>query len=252
MAKPILVANWKNYPASLDEAKTLLKGYAKKRDLYKKTRLFVAPPSTYFESTADKVKSFGHLAAQDLFAKAGTHTGTVSLDMLKSFGTRLVIVGHSERRALGETALEAGEKARAAFKAGLTPLVCFGEKSRDADGEHFRTLQEELRTLLGGFSKKDVGACMLAYEPLWAIGAKAKGAIDPTELSQTILFIKKALADLFGRAAAEKVAILYGGSVDHTNAGLLLRNSGAHGLLVGRASLNPKSFEGIARSITDK
>ncbi len=252
MAKSILVANWKNYPVSLAEAKTLLKGYAKKKDLYKKTRLFIAPPFTYFESVADKVKTFGSLASQDFFAKPGTFTGTVSADTLKSFGTKLAIVGHSERRSLGETAAEAGEKARAAFKAGLTPLICFGEKSRDADGEHFRFLQEELKTLLSGFSKKDVGACMLAYEPLWAIGAKSKGAIDPTELSQTILFIKKALADLFGRAAAEKVAILYGGSVDHTNAGLLLRNSGAHGLLVGRASLNPQSFEGIVRSITEK
>jgi triosephosphate isomerase len=252
MAKPILVANWKNYPNSLAEAKELLKALGKKKDIYKKTRLYLAPPAVYFEAAAEKARQMGELAAQDYFAKSGTYTGTISSEMLKSFGVRLAIVGHSEQRALGETAETVAEKAKAALKAGIVPLVCFGEQVRDADGEHFRFLQEELKALLSGFTKKDIGKFMLAYEPLWAIGAKAKGPIDPAELSQTLLFVKKALADLFGRKEAEKVAILYGGSVDHTNAGILLRNSGAHGLLVGRASLNAQSFEGIARAITEK
>lgn len=253
MAKPILVANWKNYPGSLDEAKSLLKEYAKKKLIYKKTRLFVAPPSPYFESVAGKVKGFGELSSQDFPVDVKkTTTGAVTADMFKSFGARLAIVGHSERRALGETALEVAEKAKSALKAGIVPLICFGEKSRDDGGEHFRFLQEELKALLSGIGKKEVRSVMLAYEPLWAIGATSKGPIDPMELSQTILFVKKVLNDLFGRAMAEKVPILYGGSVDHTNAGLLLRNSGARGLLVGRASLLAKSFEGIARSITEK
>lgn len=250
MAKPILVANWKNYPGSLEEAKDLLKGYAKKKDIYKQTHLFIAPPAPYFESVS--AKGLGELASQDFSLLKGTHTGTIPAEILKSFGVRLAIVGHSERRALGESATEVAAKAAAALKAGLTPLICFGEKARDADGEHFDFLRHELKALLTEIPKKDAAKMMLAYEPLWAVGAQAKSAIDPMELAQTIVFVKKVLADLFGRKLADKVAILYGGSVDEENAGLLLRNSGAKGLLVGRASLNPESFAGIARSISEK
>jgi triosephosphate isomerase len=248
MAKPILVANWKNYPASLAEAKDLLKGYAKKKDIYKKAHFFIAPPAAYFESVS--AKGAGELASQDFSALKGTHTGTIPAEILKSFGVRLAIVGHSERRALGETAEEAAEKAAAALKAGLTPLICFGEKARDADGEHFDFLRHEIKALLARIPKKDAAKVMLAYEPVWAVGAKATGALDPMELAQTLIFIKKVLSDLYGRALADKIPVLYGGSVDAENAGLLLRNSGARGLLVGRASLDPEKLAAIARSIT--
>lgn len=252
MAKPILVANWKNYPASLAEAKALLKEYAKKKLIYKKTFLYIAPPFPYFESVGAKAGGLGSLASQDFSSEKGTYTGEVTSDILKSFGTKLAIVGHSERRALGETAEEVAEKAKAALKAGLTPLICFGEKARDAEGEYFRFLQDELATLLHGIGKKDAERIMLAYEPLWAIGASSSGPINPGDLSETVLFVKKVLTGFYGRETAEKLPILYGGSVDHTNAGLLLRNAGVRGLLVGRASLNAKSFEGIARAITER
>lgn len=250
MAKPILVANWKNYPGSLDEAKSLLKGYAKKKDIYKKTHLFIAPPTAYFESVA--AKGVGELASQDFSSLKGTYTGTIQAEILKSFGVRLAIVGHSERRALGESVSEVAEKAAKALKSGIVPLICFGEKVRDAEGEHFDFLRHELKALLAHIGKKDVAKVMLAYEPLWAVGSEAKGAIDPLELSQTLVFIKKVLSDLYGRKLADAVPILYGGSVDADNAGLLLRNSGAKGFLVGRASLNTESFLSIARSITEK
>lgn len=251
MRKPILIANWKNFPASLPEAKALLKGLKQKSVLYKKVHLVIAPPLPYLESVSEKVKGLGGLGAQDLFPlEKGVYTGSVTVEILKSFGVKLAILGHSERRALGETAPQVAEKAKAALKAGLTPLICFGEKERDEAGEYFQFLQEEIKTLLSGVSKKEISKVVLAYEPLWAIGKSSKGPIEPAELSQTILFVKKVLADLFGRDAAEEVPVLYGGSVDEDNAGLLLRNSGARGLLVGRASLNAKSFEGIVRSIT--
>ncbi len=253
MAKPILVANWKNYPASLPEAKEILAGLVKKKLIYKKLSLFLAPPLPYLPLVSERAKSFAGVAAQDLFPQEKvTVTGSVTPEILKSFGVRLVIVGHSERRALGETALEVAAKAKAAIKLGLTPLICFGEKERDEGGEHFQFLQEEIKTLLSLIGKKDLDKVLLAYEPLWAIGKKSVGPIDPIELAQTIIFIKKVLSDLFGRDAAEKLPILYGGSVDHVNAGILVRNTGVRGFLVGRASLNPKSFEGIALSMLGK
>lgn len=253
MAKPILVANWKNFPASLPEAKDLLTNLKKKAELYKKLRLIITPPLPYLGLVAEKAGKMVELGAQNLFPQEkGSHTGEVGVDILKSFGVKVVIVGHSERRALGETAVDVALKAQVAIKSGLSPLICFGEKSRDTDGEHFQFLQEELKTLLSGINKKDLGKVMLAYEPIWAIGKQSAGPIDPLDLSQTILFVKKVLTDLFGRESAEKVAILYGGSVDESNAGLLLRNSGVRGLLVGRASLNAKSFEGVAHSMLAK
>src|SRR3990167_1228741 len=102
MAKPILVANWKNHPGSLDEAKILLGQLSRDSKLYKKLALFIAPPFTYFESVSGRLGTFGHLAAQNISSlPLGNYTGQVTIDILKSFGVRLAIIGHSERRRFG-------------------------------------------------------------------------------------------------------------------------------------------------------
>jgi len=253
MAKPILVANWKNHPNSLAEAQALMKELSKKKLLYKKTKLFIASPLPYFETVASRGKSFSSLASQDIsIVPNGTWTSVVTPEIIKSFGVQLTLVGHSERRTLGETTEEIREKIKTALRSGITPLICFGEKDRDKDGEHLETLRQELKFLLTGVSKKEVGNIALAYEPAWAIGKHAWEAIDPAELSQTIVFIKKALADLFGREIADRVPILYGGSVEPANARELMTSSGVRGFLVGHASLKAKSFESIALSLTTK
>ena len=253
MAKSILVANWKNHPDSLSLAKALLKEMAKKRELYKKLSLFIAPPFTYFESVSDNLGNFGKLASQNISAlPSGNYTGQVTPDILKGFGVRLAIIGHSERRGFGETSEHIAKKIKVALRVGIVPLVCIGEKERDTDGENFQFIQQELKLLLGGLSKKEVTRVAVAYEPVWAIGKHAKDAIDPVELSQTVVFMRKIFSDLFGRGAAEKIPILYGGSVEPANAGELMRNSGVRGFLIGHASLSAKSFEAIARSILEK
>lgn len=253
MAKPILVANWKNHPGSLPEAQTLLRALAKKRLLYKRVSLFIAPPLSFIETTARAVKSFAHLAAQDFFPfEKGSFTGAVSPEILKSFGVKLAIIGHSERRALGETSEMVSAKARAALKAGIIPLICVGEKERDFEGEHFERLRDEIKNSLSSFKKSELSKLILAYEPVWAIGRSAREAIDPNELSQTIIFIKKVLSDLFGREAAEETAILYGGSVEPENARVLEKDSGVRGFLVGHESLKADDFEIIAESLLKK
>lgn len=246
MPKPIIVANWKNHPNSLPEAKTLIKELSKKKALYKKASLFIAPPAPYFDLVAN---SFTQLASQDLSVhEKGAHTGEMSLPMLKSFGVKLAILGHSERRALGESSQSVSDKVRLALKAGIQPLVCVGELSRDSEGEHFEFLREEIKASLAGLSKKEIEKIFLAYEPVWAIGKSAKDAISSDDLSQTVLFIRKVLSDLFGRASADKVLILYGGSVEPKNAAAQMV-PGVRGLLVGHASLQAKSFEGIVESL---
>ncbi len=251
MTKPILVANWKNHPGSLAEAQDLLKQLSQKALLYKRLSLFIAPPYPYLEIVSAKARNYAGLASQDISAlPKGTYTSAVTTDILKSFGVKLAIIGHSERRNLGETSEQVAEKARAALKAGIVPVVCIGERLRDIDGEYFEQLREQIKTSLAGISKQAITSVILAYEPVWAIGAKE--ALPGGELSQTVIFIRKILTDMYGRNVAEKVQILYGGSVDQTNAQVLMREGGVRGFLVGRVSLNAKNFEALATSITTK
>ncbi len=252
MAKPILIANWKNHPNSLKEAQTLLKDLSKKRLLYKKVALFIAPPEPFLSIVAEKSTSFSQLASQDIPALSkGSHTGEITPEILKNFGVRLSIIGHSERRALGETPAQIREKVRVALRSGVTPLICLGEKEKDVEGEHFELLRQEIRSLIGDLSKSEIKKVALAYEPVWAIGKSADEAIEPNDLTQTVLFIKKALADLFGRAVADEIPVIYGGSVEPINAVELMK-TGIRGFLVGHASLKGKSFEAIAQAVLSK
>lgn len=253
MAKPILIANWKNFPGSLKEAEFLLKELGKRRHLYKKTILSIAPPLPYLEVASERIKGFAMLGVQDApLVDRGVHTGEVTPEIIKSFGVKLAILGHSERRAMGETSSTIWKKIRVALKAGLAPVLCVGELSRDAEGEHFEYLRQELKSLLHGLSRVEAKKIVIAYEPVWAVGKDALDVIEPVELTQTILFIRKALSDLFGRETAEVMPILYGGSVDAVNAGFLMRNTGIRGFLVGRASLNAKSLSQIAESVLER
>ncbi|MDP3874947.1 MAG: triose-phosphate isomerase family protein [bacterium] len=253
MAKYILVANWKNHPDSLLEAKVLLRQIAKSAKLYKKLSLFIAPPFTYFESVSERIGNFGQLASQNISSlPPGNYTGQVTPDILKSFGIRLAIIGHSERRRFGETSEHIAKKVKTALRSGITPLVCIGEISRDQDGEHFEFLRDELKASLAGLSRQSAGSVAIAYEPVWAIGRHARDATTSTDLSQTVIFIKKVLTDMFSRAIAEHIPILYGGSVESANALALLNKTGIKGFLVGHASLNAKSFRNIAESLIKK
>ncbi len=253
MSKLILVANWKNHPSSLEEAKNLLREMAKKKELYKKLALFVAPPLPYMETVSERAASFSKLAAQDIpLVPKGDYTGVTSLDMLKSFGTRLAIIGHSERRAMGESSEMVSQKIKAALRAGIVPLVCVGEEKRDKDGEHFGLLREEIKALLAGVSKQAASSVIVAYEPVWVIGKSAEDALPPGDLAQSVIFIRKILSDLYGRNTADRISIVYGGSVEPANAGALARETGVAGFLVGHASLRAKWLEEIALSMTSK
>ncbi len=253
MAKPILVANWKNYPASPLEARSILKKYSQNREIYKKTHFFVAPPLPYIGDVSEKIKAFGGLCVQNLAGiSSGTHTGLVLPDILKSFATKAAIVGHSERRKLGETSEDVAKKVQIALKAGIAPIVCVGEEVQDSDGEYFEFLRGQIKKSLSELKKSDAAKIVIAYEPVWAIGKDAQRPIEPEELSQSILFIKKVLTEMYGRIVASKIAILYGGSVDDSNAEALAAVPGVAGFLVGRASLNAGDFKKIAEALTKK
>ena len=253
MQRPILVANWKNHPNSLTEAKTLLKGLSANRALYKKTSLFVAPPWPYFEFVSEKIGGYASLASQDIAIGNETTTGSVTAGILKSFGTKLAIIGHSEKRALGETSGDVSKKLAITLDAGIVPLVCVGEPMQDEDGEHFEFLREELKLSLSSLTHRaDAHKLVIAYEPIWAIGKGAEDAIAPSELAQSVIFIRKVVTDMFGSNIASSIPILYGGSVEASNVAALMRETGVRGFLVGHASLRAKSFKEIAESLIVK
>jgi len=250
MKKPILIGNWKNKPGSLGEARSILIGLRKKSAVFKKLDTYIAPPEVYYESVSERVKGFAHLASQGLpRVEKGTYTGVISLEVLRNFGVRLAILGHSEERALGETDALVAKKVQIALKSGIKPLVCIGEREHDTDGNHLEFIRRQMKTSLEGVKKKEIAEIMIAYEPVWAIGKRAKDAITPEGLTEMVIFIRRILTDMYGRDIAEKIPILYGGSVEPRNAEILYKDTGVRGFLVGHESLNHKEFEQIAESL---
>lgn len=250
MAKPIIVANWKDRPASAGEARMLLAQIGKRRELLKRTTLFIAPPSPYLLLTQEKASGFSRLAVQNIeILPSGRHTGTLSVEMLKNFGVKLSILGHSERRALGETDEEVSRKVGLALKSGITPLICVGEQARDSEGLYLEEISISLRASLKGVKKKEAEKIVIAYEPVWAIGKRAQDSMSPEDLREMILFLRRILSDMYDRKIAQKIVLLYGGSVEPANAEALYHSSDISGFLVGHASLDAEKFIKIAEAI---
>ncbi len=189
------------------------------------------------------------VGAQTLSAyEDGAHTGEVSAEMLKALGASAVIVGHSERRAEGETNDDVREKLQRAARAGLKAVLCIGEKERDASGDYVGFLTEQLSSALAGFPKASAGKLLIAYEPLWAIGKTAADAMKPAELRETSILIRKVVADALGREALARVAVLYGGSVEPENAPALIAGGDVSGFLVGHSSADVEPFLSIVKA----
>jgi len=248
--KKLIIANWKMNPNNIRDAKKIF-GILKKKNLrLKKSIAVLCPPTVFLNGLTSNYRgdkfSFG---AQNVsWTKDGKSTGEISTDMLRSLGVRLVIVGHSERRAIGDTSEIVAKKVKRIMEAGLTPVLCVGENARDADGEYLRFVAEELHYSLSKISRKDISKIVIAYEPVWTIG-KGKKAVYGYELHQMIIFIKKILSKIYNKKIAMEIPILYGGSVDADNCDEILDSGDIDGLLVGRASLNPHVFADILKCV---
>lgn len=247
--KKLIIGNWKMYPANIKDAKAKFAGIKKVASTLRNVQTVVCPPFVYASEFKKLVT--GHRVAvgtQNAWIEdEGAYTGEVSPAMLASLGLRYVIIGHSERRATGETDELVNKKVLAAVKAGLTVVLCAGERERDPHGEYMKFIAGQLKAALHGVQKKDLAQIVIAYEPIWAIGEHALRAASPEDALEVSILIKKTFADLYGKEGAN-VAILYGGSVDAKNAGEFLQKSHVDGLLVGRASLDPKVFGEILKS----
>ena len=169
--------------------------------------------------------------------------------MVKSFGATFSIIGHSERRAQGETEEMVRVQIKHAAAAGLTPILCIGESERDPAGAYLGTIAGQLRSALDGFKKDGVPKLVVAYEPVWAIGKSANDAMKGADLREMSIFIKKTLAEQFEKKAAMRIPILYGGSVEASNARALLDEGDVSGFLVGHASAEVDSFVEILKAV---
>ena len=249
--KKIIVANWKCNPASLREARRMflaLKAGVRSN----KAEVVICPPFVYLTEAA-KIFKGGKikLGSQDCFwAENGPHTGEVSPLMLKSIGVRYVILGHSERRAMGESRETVVKKIKAALKNNLTPIVCLGETAEQRNNkETFQVLERQVKETLGCFAPVWIKKIIIVYEPIWAISttANSRGCSSDDALT-AILFLRKLLAKMIGSKAGQGLSVLYGGSVGGGNIKEYSQNEAIGGLLVGGASLDVKEFLKISQS----
>lgn len=241
------MGNWKMNPRSSKEAEKLFSGVANGLSGIKKTEIVICPPFLYIEKLK-KISKKISMGAQNAYAgDVGAFTGEVSTQMLYDMGARYVILGHSERRAMGESNTEINKKIKSALVSGLVPVLCVGESSRDENHGYFNFVKTQTEECLNGVSKNSLSKIIIAYEPVWAISSTPdRRDATPDDCREMVIFIRKTLSDKFGKDAIE-MSILYGGSVNEKDAESFLVNGSIDGLLVGRASLDAKKFVEIIK-----
>lgn len=247
----IVLANWKMNPETLGKAKEVFNSIRLSAKTLKNTDVIVCPPFPFvFPLSKLKTPKNLFLGTQNVFYEIkGAFTGEVSAGMIKDLGIKFSVIGHSERRAMGETNEIVRKKMAAAFDAGLTPILCIGEKERNKEGSHLAFIKSQIKECLSGLQKKHLVGVSIAYEPIWAIGKSYKEAMSPTDIHETVLFIKKVITELFGKDIADGSRILYGGSVEPENAGDIMQYGNIDGFLVGHASLVPERFSTILKAV---
>jgi triosephosphate isomerase len=241
--KKLIAGNWKMNKTSADAvslARELVAAVGTQPDV----EIVICPPFTALEVVAKAIDgSLIKLGAQNMhFEASGAFTGEVSAPMLRAIFTTHVILGHSERRSLfGETDELVNKKLLAALKNQLRPILCVGESLAEREaGSTLKVVQTQTERGLEGVSKDQASTLIVAYEPVWAIGT---GKVATTEQAQEVhAFIRGLLTKHYGEAVAQKVRILYGGSMKPANAPELLAQKDIDGGLIGGASLESRSF----------
>ena len=251
MRIPMLAANWKMHKTQR-EAAAWIREFAPLVQPLSNVDVVIAPVFTSITPAADAARGTTvKIAAQDLYCeRQGAFTGEVSADMLTDAGATHVIIGHSERRRLfGDTDELVNRKLRAALNAGLTAIVCVGETLAEREaGDTLTVLDRQVKAGLDGLTGDEIGALVIAYEPVWAIGT-GKNATS-AEAGEAHAHIRGRLRQWFGGAPADACRILYGGSVKPENIRELIGLPDVDGALVGGASLEVRSFfEIVNRSV---
>jgi triosephosphate isomerase (TIM) len=246
MRRPLIAANWKMNLGRADEALELLRRLRPSLSRLEGIDIVVCPPFTVLGALAEVLASSPiALGAQNVHSEdRGAHTGEVSPLMLAGV-CEFVIVGHSERRSAGETDAQVNRKVLACLAHRLTPILCVGENAaQHGAGETEPIVAGQLERALEGLTAEQAGDCVIAYEPIWAIGSGLPAT--PTAANRTMgLALRGSVANAFGERAAERVRLLYGGSVTSSVIAGFMAMPEIDGALVGGASLTPE-FAGLA------
>jgi triosephosphate isomerase (TIM) len=243
---PHVAANWKMHKTRGETAE-FLDAFVGPASELAEVEIVVCPPFTSLELAVERCRGTGiRVAAQNMHsATHGAFTGEVSPPMLRDVGVDSVVLGHSERRAMfGETDAALAEKVPAALESGLTPILCVGETEGQRDqGETEAILRGQVEADLAEVASDALADAVIAYEPIWAIGTGRTATPDQAE--EAIAFIRSLIAAR-DPDAAERIRVVYGGSVKPGNAGELFAREEIDGGLVGGASLTPGDFFEIA------
>jgi len=251
---PLMAGNWKsnlNHQEAVVLVQKLTWTLSDKKHDYGKVEVAVIPPFTDLRSVqtlVDGDRLSIRYGAQDVSVHdGGAYTGEISAAMLSKLGCSYVVVGHSERREHhAETDAVVNAKAKKAIAAGMTPIVCVGEglEVRQAGNQVSHTM-EQIDGSLEGLTPEQVGALVIAYEPIWAIGTGE--VATPDDAQEVCAAIRTRVAEVWGESAATACRILYGGSVKAANVAGIMQKADVDGCLVGGASLQADEFGGICR-----
>lgn len=242
MRTPIIAGNWKMFK-TVEQSVSFIEEVKGKAEV-EGVESVICAPFTSLPALVEAVKGTSlKVGAQNMhWEDSGAYTGEISGEMLQALGVDYVIIGHSERRAyFAETDETVNKKVHAAFKYGITPIVCVGENLEEREaGKTKDVCKVQTEAALEGLSSEQVAKVVIAYEPIWAIGTgKSSTAEDANDV---ISYIRELVADKYGREAADKIRIQYGGSVKPNNIREFMGQADIDGALVGGASLEPASY----------
>ncbi len=247
--RAILVCNWKTNPTTFAEARKLFDATSKAANEQRTISVVLAPPALYLRDLARGYRGKISFASQGARADdSGAFTGELSLAQMKDSRASYALVGHAERRAKGETNEDTAAQIQRSLALGLSPILCVGERARTADGQHYAFVKEQLRAAVAGLKPAQIKKCIVAYEPVWAIGAAKP--MTPRDMHEMSIFIRKTLVELLGTSAMD-IRILYGGAIDVASAPSMMKEGDVHGLLIGRASAETHSISALIHTIGD-
>lgn len=241
----VIAGNWKMYK-TIQETVEFIKELAP-FVADSEVSVYLSVPFTAIQSASEASKGTNIvIGAQNMNdASEGAFTGEIAASMLTEAGAQFVIIGHSERRHIfGESDAFINKKVKRALSDGLTPIVCIGETLEQRDnGTTEDVLKQQITESLSDISSEQMEKILIAYEPVWAIGTGKTAT--PEHAQEVHVFVRKTVNDLWGEEDADKIVIMYGGSVKPNNARHLMEQPDIDGLLVGGASLSVESFSHI-------
>jgi len=251
MKRTLIVANWKMH-LNTSQASLLLHRLQERVKTYRNVEVVLAPSMLVLQPLSVQIdrRKF-RLAAQNAYHKDdGAFTGEVSFTMLRDL-VHYGLVGHSDRRyKFGEDLDTIREKVAAAVRNDIAPILCVGEtKHERAAGETMQVIHDQITTALADLTSREIDGMVIAYEPVWALSNGSDylhhEIPKPDDIARAAAAIRHNIAELYGKKAAQRARVLYGGSASASTARGLLEPEGIDGLLVGGASLNYHEFAGI-------